>query len=382
MRDAQALCTLLLTVLELFNNPVKVVRCHKLSPRFGIHRIPTLASQLNVYFAHAARLTQLTDWVAHWCHESKVLSPVGSDAGFRKYFRFNHQGRSFVAVDAPPTTEDNHGFVTIADLWRKNGVHVPQVFAVDYEHGFMIQEDFGDVLLYTVLSSDNANLYYPELLDTLKPIQALPADTLPPYDETLIRFELSLYPQWFLIQFMKLESLPDLTAIFDLLVQTFAEQPQGTVHRDFHSRNLMLTNDSDIGVIDFQGALNGPLLYDPASLLRDCYLLWPPEQVNQWLLNFAAHHPVLKTYTFEQVQRWFDLTGLQRHLKCLGIFARLWLRDGKDGYLKELPRTLGYVLDVCQRYPELQAHGRWLGEQVQPVLQATINQQKGSSCAE
>ena len=310
---------------------------------------------------------------------SMPLQAIGSDAGFRKYYRVQTPHRTLVAVDAPPATEDTRAFVNIATQWREGGVHVPEVFAVDFEHGFMLQEDLGDTPMQVLLQGSTADQHYPELLDTLLIVQKQSPDNLPPYDETLICFELSLYPQWFLGALMGFDTeepqiLKQLTELFSSLVSTLLEQPKGTVHRDYHSRNLMRAPDDSIGVIDFQGALHGPLLYDVVSLLRDCYISWPEEKIDLWFSSFIARHPVLAGYDPEQLQIWFDLTGLQRHLKCLGIFSRLWLRDGKPAYLNDIPRTLGYVLSVCQRYPQFKEHAEWLQKCVEPFVNERLKQ--------
>ncbi|WP_419835887.1 aminoglycoside phosphotransferase family protein [Endozoicomonas atrinae] len=310
---------------------------------------------------------------------SMPLQAIGSDAGFRKYYRVQTPHRTLVAVDTPPATEDTRAFVNIATRWREGGIHVPEVFAVDYEHGFMLQEDLGDTPMQVLLQGSTADQHYPELLDTLLTVQKQLPDNLPPYDEKLIRFELSIYPQWFLGAFMGFDTeepqiLKQLTGLFSSLVSTLLEQPKGTVHRDYHSRNLMRAPDGSIGVIDFQGALHGPLLYDVVSLLRDCYISWPEEKIDLWFSSFIARHPLLAGYDPEQLKIWFDLTGLQRHLKCLGIFSRLWLRDGKPGYLNDIPRTLGYVLSVCQRYPQFKEHAEWLQKGVEPFVNERLKQ--------
>ena len=329
----------------------------------------------------ALRREQLSQWVTLVLSEGNVrrqvplpLQAIGSDAGFRKYYRVQTPKQTLVAVDAPPTTEDTHTFVDIAHNWRAKGVSVPQVFAVDYEQGFMLQEDLGDTPMQAVLNKTTADEYYPKLLTTLLSIQQQASENLPLYDEKLMRFELSLYSEWFLQALLGITPPAELAELFSLLIAAMKAQPQGTVHRDYHSRNLMLTPIGDIGVIDFQGALYGPLLYDVVSLLRDCYLSWPTTLVERWFSEFIARHPVLSEYDPVQLQIWFDLTGIQRHLKCLGIFSRLWLRDDKPGYLKEIPRTLDYVICVCHRYPQLSGHAQWLEQYVVPAVRARLKQ--------
>ena len=305
--------------------------------------------------------------------QPQLLKAIGCDAGFRNYYRVQTPDQPLIAVDAPTATEDSRLFVDIARRWRQGGVFVPQVFAVDYDQGFMLQEDMGDTLLQNVLQSSTADHYYPLLLDTLLTIQQQPSNHLPRYDEAMLQLELSLYSQWFLNALLKVDTAaiaPALGELFTQLIAAITEQPQGTVHRDYHCRNLMLTPDGTIGVIDFQGARHGPLLYDVASLLKDCYIAWPQAQVDKWFTGFIQQHPVLAAYDARQLQRWFDLVGLQRHLKCLGIFSRLWLRDGKPGYLNDIPRTLHYVLSVCQRY--FKEHANWLQERVVPRVNERI----------
>ena len=305
------------------------------------------------------------------------LQLIGGDAGFRKYYRLQTPQQTMIAVDAPPATEDIRTFVNIARQWKQGGLRVPQIYAIDYDHGFMLQEDFGDTPLQTLLENGAADEYYPKLLDLLLDIQKQPSSELPLYDEKLIRFELSLYPQWFLSDLLELDITDatlnqQLQPLFEELTQTFLAQPQGTIHRDYHSRNLMLTPDNNIGIIDFQGALHGPLLYDVVSLLKDCYVVWPEEKIQPWLSEFLSRHPTLSAVDTATIIRWLDLTGLQRHLKCLGIFSRLCLRDQKPDYLNNLPGTLEYVLACCRKYPQLQTHGEWLENNVKPILQARM----------
>ncbi len=354
----------------------------------------TTISELQTSPEHAQRREQLAQWVVSVLSDGNDLSfdkdlsfgnegsgegismplqAIGSDAGFRKYYRVQTPQRTLVAVDAPPAKEDTHTFVDIARHWRAGGVHVPEIFAVDFECGFMLQEDLGDTPMQALLHNTSADQYYRELLDTLLAVQKQASENLPPYDETLMRFELSLYPQWFLGELLGFETddseiTGQLSELFSVLVSTMLEQPRGTVHRDYHSRNLMFTPDGIVGVIDFQGALHGPLLYDVASLLKDCYISWPQEKIDQWFSAFMTRHPILADYDLEQLTTWFDLTGLQRHLKCLGIFSRLWLRDGKPGYLNDIPRTFDYVLSVCQRYPQFEEYALWLQENVKPIM--------------
>ena len=331
------------------------------------------------YQGNLQRKEQLARWVLSVISDteeattSMPLQSIGGDAGFRHYYRVQSPEGTLVAVDAPVATEDSRTFVRIAGDWRRGGVMVPKIKAVDYQNGFMLQEDFGDTPLQAVLNEQSAEGYYRKAFTTLEKIQQQSPEDLPAYDEAFIRFELSIYPEWFLDHLLGLGSeMPNLQPFFSQLVEVILQQPVGTVHRDYHSRNLMVTDQNELGVIDFQGALHGSLLYDPVSLLKDCYVSWSDEQINRWLQSFTRHHAHLKQYDFEQIRYWFDLAGLQRHLKCLGIFSRLWLRDSKPGYLVDIPGTFNYVLETCRRYPDFQHHAQWLEQQVQPVLMQRI----------
>lgn len=309
------------------------------------------------------------------------LTPVTGDAGFRSYFRSNTQP-PFIAALAPPEHEDNPAFVNIAIAMAKGGVHVPKIYAVDYEHGFLLQEDLGETLYLDVLNSKTQSQLYDRAEETLLKIQKLPADSalFPTYDAMLLQRELELFPEWFVegLLGMKLDAPARclLDDLFTVLLDSAAEQPQVVVHRDFHSRNLLVLDDGGVGVIDFQDAVFGPLSYDLASLLRDCYIRWPKALVEQRVEGFRR-----KLLATAEVQgqsqalpdsaaflRWFDLMGLQRHLKVLGIFARLSLRDGKPRYLDDLPLVLRYVLEVAQKYPETGGVYRWFIEYLEPKV--------------
>ena len=325
------------------------------------------------------REQQLARWVLDILSEDRTergdnacalpLQAIGSDAGFRRYYRVQTPEGTLVAVDAPPELEDTESFITIAGIWCRDEIRVPNIVAADIARGFMLQEDFGDRHLLGQLSPETADTCYRQCFDMLRQIQQCPSDTLPDYDKAQQIKELKLYPEWFLSGLLGVnDNIPDLTGMFEILSIAFFQQPQGTVHRDFHSRNLMVLPDGELGVIDFQGALHGPLLYDLVSLLRDCYVSWPQEQVYSWLSQYVCQQPRLKKYDGQQLQTWFDLTGLQRHLKCLGIFSRLWLRDNKPEFLAYILPTFEQVLVICHKYPEFRGHADWLQQTVRPVL--------------
>ena len=308
------------------------------------------------------------------------LSPVTGDAGFRRYFRSNTEP-SFIAALAPPEHEDNQAFINIATAMAAGGIHVPKIFAVDYERGFLLQEDLGETLYLDVLNNDTQDKLYDQAEATLLQIQSLPVDNalFPAYDAALLQRELALFAEWFVGGLLGAElDAPAqglLDKLFTTLLDNAAEQPQVVVHRDYHSRNLLQLDDG-VGVIDFQDAVFGPLSYDLVSLLRDCYIRWPTSLVIQRVEGFrrkllaqaAARGEEECLPDRETFQRWFDLMGLQRHLKVLGIFARLALRDGKARYLNDLPLVLRYVLEVAQLYPETQGFYTWFMAYLQPKL--------------
>lgn len=326
---------------------------------------------------------RLSRWVVRILSEEKIaqdndggllpLQEIGSDAGFRRYYRVQTPDGTLVAVDAPPETEDLESFIKIGRLWRKAGIRVPDIIESDVVTGFMMLEDFGDIHLQDHLLPETADQYYTWCFKTLLQIQQQSPESLPVYDKALQYRELELYPQWFLTGLLGIEEqIPDLTPVFDSLSEAFSQQPQGSVHRDYHSRNLMLLPDGGLGVIDFQGALHGPLLYDLVSLLRDCYLSWAEDKVSDWLSQFVKMQPLLSDYDDEQLQGWFDFTGLQRHLKCLGIFSRLWLRDSKPGFLPYILSTFEQVVTISHKYPCFREHATWLEQNVRPVLTAHL----------
>lgn len=305
------------------------------------------------------------------------LQSLGSDAGFRRYFRFQ-QPSQWLAVDAPPGTEDSQQFIAIASLIHAQGVHSPAIFAADPNQGFLLVEDMGDNLLFRAANNHNADLLYRQAIDTLLQLQGC-ADNptlIPRYDRALLRRELEIFSEWFV---GKLLGHPLTTAeqqlldhLFNLLEDNSLNQPQSFVHRDYHSRNLILRSDNQLGVIDFQGALWGGVTYDLVSLLRDCYLRWPTEKVTQWALYYRERAIELQQIPEVDAKiflRWFDLLGLQRHIKVLGIFARLNLRDNKPGYLQDLPLVIRYTLEVAQEYPELQAFAHWFARTLLPLAQ-------------
>ncbi len=327
-----------------------------------------------------SRKSALANWVTLNTPDSWhpiELQSLGSDAGFRRYFRFQ-QPSQWLAVDAPPATEDSHQFVAIARILRNQNVHSPEILVADPELGFLLVEDMGDTLFFRAVDNANADQLYTLAIDTLLQLHQCDdhPELIPRYDRVLLRRELEIFTEWFARKLLGY-SLNDteqqlLDQLFINLEDNSLTQPQGFVHRDYHSRNLLVRDDGALGVIDFQGALWGGVTYDLVSLLRDCYLRWPADKVTQWALYYrqrAIDLQQIPIVTEQEFLRWFDWLGLQRHIKVLGIFARLQLRDNKSGYLQDLPLVIRYTLEVANQYPELQEFAAWFTRTLLPIAQ-------------
>ena len=312
------------------------------------------------------RQEQLLRWLYdRYSTQDITLTPVSGDASFRRYFRFVVNNESHVAVDSPPDRENNQPFVDITQMLASNGVCVPQIEHQSLANGFFVISDFGDRLLLNELNDDNADELYQSAFKALLQIQTTNADSVPPYDNTLLQREMNLFTEWYLQKHKqitiskKIEEL--LATTYLMLEQSALEQPKVFVHRDYHSRNLMLLPDNTLGIIDYQDAVKGPITYDLVSLLRDCYISWPQEKIDRWLKEFYIRmyedrdsQPAQDfTFSLQQFRRWFDLMGVQRHLKAIGIFCRLKYRDDKHSYVDDIPRTLNYVMQVSAGYDEL-----------------------------
>lgn len=315
------------------------------------------------------------------------LRPVSGDASFRRYFRGVTDQRTWILVDAPPERENSTPFVAVAGLLSAGGVAAPAIVAADLEQGFMCLEDFGDTVLWTPLEAarrdsskqPDATTLYRLAFDELLLIQRCAAESLPPYDDALLLREMRLFTEWFcggLMQYTLDErEHAMLEAVYAFLSREARAQPQAFVHRDYHSRNLMYRPGERLGVIDFQDAVRGPVTYDLVSLLKDCYIEWPRAQVNAWVLDYseqAKRAGIMRNIDAAAFLRAFDLMGAQRHLKVLGIFSRLWLRDGKRGYLPDIPLTMHYLVTVLPEHPELAAFAQWLDARIRPQLDAAL----------
>lgn len=347
----------------------------------------------------------LEDMSGH-CPIEGEIETVSEDASFRRYFRIRlarplssdeklvssslHeclQATQFLLVDAPPAHEDCQRFVRIANMFRNAGLVTPRVLEVDYEQGFMLLQDFGDAVYLPALLQDNdVDTLYAAAMDSLIALQVYgDYSSLPPYDRALLRTELALFDHWFCHEFLGItldeqeRKLLDRTWTF--LEDAALSQPQVAVHRDYHSRNLMIRDEmpaSPPGVIDFQDAVVGANTYDLVSLLRDCYIVWPDARVKAWAIAFrnkAVAQGLVKAgdaASEAAFLRDFDLMGLQRHIKVIGIFCRLYLRDGKRRYMFDIPVVIAYVVKMAAKHPEMQPFLQWLQSKVLPIAKQKL----------
>jgi N-acetylmuramate 1-kinase len=312
-------------------------------------------------------LPQRLELLTQWLHETLGnadcrIEPASGDASFRRYFRVWYNNQTLIAMDAPPNREDCSPYLHVAEILLAMGLHVPQILARNLKQGFLLLSDLGTRLYLPELSEASVDRLYGDALGALATLQACgPRDgELPPYDHALLMREMALFPDWYLQQHLGMQinstQRAALDESFDYLAQVALEQPRVCVHRDYHSRNLMITPTNNPGILDFQDAVIGPVTYDLVSLLRDAYIAWPRARVEDWVRGYhelAVQSGILQEESEADFLRWFDLMGVQRHLKVVGIFARLNHRDGKPGYLNDIPRVLDYIRDVVPRYPEL-----------------------------
>jgi aminoglycoside/choline kinase family phosphotransferase len=327
-----------------------------------------------------ARLSLMQDWLSRELRlQPARLEVASSDASFRRYFRVFSAGASYVVMDAPPEKEDVRPYLKVSRLLEELGAHVPHVHEADIARGLLLLEDLGTTpYLQSLQSGGDSERLYAAALAALANIQlrgAAACAQLAPYGRSELAREMALMPEWFLGRHLSVDiSAAEselLSSAFEFLIAEALGQPRVFVHRDYHARNLMVVNERNPGIIDFQDALCGPVGYDLVSLLKDCYIAWPRARVESWVRAFRARLLAAGGAAGEseaQFLRWFDLIGVQRHIKVLGIFCRLWYRDGKPGYLPDLPRTLDYVREACARYAELGALARFLEERVTAQL--------------
>jgi len=329
-----------------------------------------------------SRQAQLEDWLREACGLDRfAVVRAAGDASFRRYFRVTlPDGATRIVMDAPPSHEDCGPYLHVTAELAAIGLHVPAVHVAAPERGFLLLEDLGQTLYQDALDEASVDRLYGDALGALATLQACgPRTGLPPYDHALLWREMELFRDWLVGRLLELPlAAADQAALdetYEALAAAALAQPRVCVHRDYHSRNLMVTRPPSPGILDFQDAVIGPVTYDLVSLLKDCYVRWPRQRVDEWALGY--HELALQSGILEDVQedrflRWFDLMGAQRHLKAAGIFARLWLRDGKPGYLADIPRTLGYIVEAAARRPELARLGALIDERVLPAMAAHL----------
>ena len=322
------------------------------------------------------RLQQIHAWLGKNLPEPAIsLEPASADASFRRYFRATlEDGSTRIIMDAPPEHEDCRPFLHVAELFRATGAHVPQVFAQDLEQGFLLLSDMGSTTYLSALTAENAPALYADALGTLAAIQhGSSPGLLPEYDRTLLLRELMLFPEWYVARHKNVTlsdaEQQELMQVFEQIMAVNLAEPKVFVHRDFHCRNLMYSTPNP-GVLDFQDAVYGPITYDLASLFKDAYIHWEEDFVLDMLARYwetarSVGLPVRED--FAEFHRDFEWMGVQRHIKVLGIFARLYHRDGKDGYLKDMPLVLHYLRKTCERYQPLKPLLRLL-EQLEPTI--------------
>jgi hypothetical protein len=321
-----------------------------------------------------ARLTQIKQWLATLADypvRIDTVRPASSDASFRRYFRVDgNDGNTFIVMDAPPSHEDVRPFIHVAEVFGAAGVSVPHILAKDIEQGFLLLSDLGSTTYLHQLNHDSAHKLYMDAIDALILIQVQSKPgVLPEYDRALLHRELMLFPDWYIGKHLGVtlndKQQAELNKIFDALLANNLAQAQVYVHRDYHSRNLMILPQGNPGILDFQDAVYGPITYDLVSLLRDAYIQWDEEMVLDWAIRYwerAKRAGLPVNPDVDAFYRDFEWMGLQRHLKVLGIFARLYHRDGKDGYLKDLPLVMEYTRKVADRYNMLKPLIRLLDE--------------------
>ncbi len=320
------------------------------------------------------RLELLNNWLKNKPDfDHYTIMPASADASFRRYFRITTDRQTWVAMDAPPDKEDCEPFLQIAKMIESAGVQSPHIYHYNKEQGFILLSDLGSKQYLDSLTDNTADQLYKDAINALIKMQTI-KDKLPPYNEKLLQSEMGLFRDWYLKRHLQLElsreQLNTLQNNFDMLAQSALQQTQVFVHRDYHSRNLMITENNNPGVIDFQDAVIGPITYDLVSLLKDCYIAWPRNKIENWIKYFLNTNELTDNINQQQFIKWFDFMGIQRHLKAVGIFARLNHRDNKPGYLNDIPRTLTYIIETSLRYEELNSFSELLNE-----LNLSVNQQ-------
>lgn len=319
----------------------------------------------------SSRKNALNKWLLEILNTpSFTIRPLTGDASFRRYFRLSCEGKTYIVMDAPPDKEAIAPFIKVDEILSSAKVRTPKIHAADIIQGFIMLDDFGDILLLKGISTQNQDALYLEAIRTLVQIQQCPTYAIPAFDKSHMLKEIGLFQEWFLQAYLNLTLRPSeqimLNEIFDWLTEKLSQQPQVFIHRDYHSRNLMIINIPKLGVIDFQDAMRGPITYDLVSLLKDCYIKLPDAAYYDYAGAFYQRQPLVQGWTLPEFIDEMDYCGLQRHLKVLGIFCRLYLRDNKSGYLNDLPLTLDYTMTCLKRHTTLQPLLQFMSTRVVP----------------
>jgi len=318
----------------------------------------------------------------HFKEDEYQLAAITGDASFRRYFRVNTSDESYIVMDSDPDKLDNTPYIELNKVFSQHGFKLPKILQADEKQGFFLLSDLGNTHLADLLGDEDRTLHYKHLIKlSAQWAQIPPAQYMKVFDGEFLQFELSIFRDWLVDNFIGEQLSADEQQMWqqacELLVNNALEQPIVTVHRDFHSRNIMRTGQQ-WAIIDYQDAVQGPVCYDLVSLLRDCYFKLPEQELD-YLLHYAydefSEQQLLQDTSFAMFKRWFDLTGVQRHLKAAGIFCRLKLRDGKSGYLNNVLPTLTYISNVSKEYPELTALGQWIEQTIIPQTKQRLTKE-------
>ena len=318
----------------------------------------------------------------HFKEDEYQLAAITGDASFRRYFRVNTSDQSYIVMDSDPDKLDNTPYIELNKVFSQHGFKLPKILQADEKQGFFLLSDLGNTHLADLLGDEDRTLHYKHLIKlSAQWAQIPPAQYMKVFDGEFLQFELSIFRDWLVDNFIGEQLSADEQQMWqqacELLVNNALEQPIVTVHRDFHSRNIMRTGQQ-WAIIDYQDAVQGPVCYDLVSLLRDCYFKLPEQELD-YLLHYAydefSEQQLLQDTSFAMFKRWFDLTGVQRHLKAAGIFCRLKLRDGKSGYLNNVLPTLTYISNVSKEYPELTALGQWIEQIIMPQTKQRLTKE-------
>ncbi|MDH4944320.1 phosphotransferase [Sulfurimonas sp. C5] len=308
---------------------------------------------------------QLEQVLQNTPYQDYKIEVASADASFRSYYRLKNKEQTYILMDASLEKESLKPFLDVTKKLLNVNVKAPNIFYEDLQNGYLVLEDFGNTNLLDVLNQENFQTLYKQAIDEIVKMQQADTTALPLYDKEFLHFEMDLMREWYLEKKLS-HSLTQaqeemLKKTLDSISEVVLSQPQGVfVHRDFHSRNIMLNENNELGVIDYQDGMNGAITYDLVSLLKDCYISFDRGSIEKLVLYFRDQ--LTPEVTNELFLKWFDFMGLQRHIKVLGIFSRLHLRDGKEGYLKDIPLTLSYVLDTASRYDETKELAEFLGK--------------------